>query len=138
MRNQSKSRKVRLGISIGDINGIGLEVIMKAFSDNRIFDLCTPVVYASSKYVIAYQKAIGMKNFSFNFVKPNANIISKRANLINCWDGDVPLALGKETTEGGDLIIRPAVSSIDFFYWKKVHVFTDFTREFRFSSPFRW
>ena len=41
MRNQSKSKKVRLGISVGDINGIGLEVIMKAFSDNRIFDLCT-------------------------------------------------------------------------------------------------
>ena len=47
MRNQSKPKKVRLGISVGDINGIGLEVIMKAFSDNRIFDLCTPVVYAS-------------------------------------------------------------------------------------------
>ena len=61
MRNQSKSKKVRLGISVGDINGIGLEVIMKAFSDNRIFDLCTPVVYASSKYVLAYQKETGMK-----------------------------------------------------------------------------
>ena len=58
MRNQSKPKKVRLGISVGDINGIGLEVIMKAFSDNRIFDLCTPVVYASSNYVMAYQKEI--------------------------------------------------------------------------------
>ena len=113
MRNQSKSRKVRLGISIGDINGIGLEVIMKAFSDNRIFDLCTPVVYASSKYVIAYQKAIGMKNFSFNFVKPNANIISKRANLINCWDGDVPLALGKETTEGGVYALKSLSAAVE-------------------------
>ena len=113
MRNQSKSRKVRLGISIGDINGIGLEVIMKAFSDNRIFDLSTPVVYASSKYVIAYQKAIGMKNFSFNFVKPNANIISKRANLINCWDGDVPLALGKETAEGGVYALKSLSAAVE-------------------------
>ena len=69
MKNEPNhtAKKVRLGISVGDINGIGLEVIMKAFSDSRILDLCTPVVYASSKYAMAYQKAMDMKNFSFNF-----------------------------------------------------------------------
>jgi len=113
MGNESKSKKVRLGISVGDINGIGLEVIMKAFSDNRIFDLCTPVVYASSNYAMAYQKEMGMKNFSFNFVKPNAKIISKRANLINCWEGDVKLSLGEETSEGGAYALKSLTAAVE-------------------------
>jgi len=113
MRNQSKSKKVRIGISVGDINGIGLEVIMKTFSDNRIFDLCTPVVYASSNYVMAYQKETGMKNFSFNFVKPNSKIISKRANLINCWEGDVNMTLGEETAEGGVYALKSLSAAVE-------------------------
>ena len=113
MRNQSKYKKVRLGISVGDINGIGLEVIMKTFSDNRIFDLCTPVVYASSNYVMAYQKETGMKNFSFNFVKPNSKIISKRANLINCWEEDVKLTLGEETAVGGIYALKSLSAAVN-------------------------
>lgn len=114
MRNDSKvkQRKIRLGISVGDINGIGLEVIMKAFSDSRIFDLCTPVVYASSNYAMAYQKEIGVKNFSFNFVKPNAKINPKRANLINCWDEDVELKLGVETPEGGIYALKSLEAAV--------------------------
>lgn len=113
MRNESKSRKVRVGISVGDINGIGLEVIMKAFSDNRIFDLCIPVVYASSTYAMAYQKEIGESNFSFNFVKPNAKIVSNRANLINCWEGAVKLSLGEETVEGGVYALKSLTAAVE-------------------------
>lgn len=115
MRNDShtQSRKIRLGVSVGDINGIGLEVIMKAFSDNRIFDLCTPVVYASSNYAMAYQKAMGMKNFSFNFVKPNGKINPKRANLINCWEGEVKVTLGEETADGGAYALKSLTAAVE-------------------------
>ena len=115
MRNdtQPKSRKIRLGVSVGDINGIGLEVIMKTFSDSRIFDLCTPVVYASSNYAMAYQKAMEMKNFSFNFVRPNSKINPKRANLINCWEGDVQLNLGEETAEGGEYALKSLTAAVE-------------------------
>lgn len=103
MKNEQQStlKKIRLGISVGDINGVGLEVIMKTFSDSRILDLCTPVVYASSKYAIAYQRAMDLKNFSFNFVRPSSKIASNKANLINCWTEEVPLSLGQETPEAG-------------------------------------
>ncbi|GIR13170.1 MAG: 4-hydroxythreonine-4-phosphate dehydrogenase [Cryomorphaceae bacterium] len=113
MRKQLKSKKVRLGISVGDINGIGLEVIMKAFSDNRIFDLCTAVVYASSNYVKAYQKETGMKNIRFNFVKPNSKFISNRINLINCWEEDVNLNLGEETDNGGIYALKSLYAAVD-------------------------
>lgn len=112
MKIESKSRKIRLGISVGDINGIGLEIIMKAFSDNRIFDLCTPIVYASSNYVRSYQKVLGMKNFSFNFVNAKSKILHKRANLINCWEEDVQLNLGKETEQGGVYALKSLTSVV--------------------------
>jgi 4-hydroxythreonine-4-phosphate dehydrogenase len=113
MRNEMKSKKVRLGISVGDINGIGLEVVMKAFSDSRIFDLCTPVVYASSGYAMAYQKEVGIKNFRFNFVKPDAKIASNRANLINCWDEDVKLTIGEETEDGGAYALKSLSAAVE-------------------------
>jgi 4-hydroxythreonine-4-phosphate dehydrogenase len=108
MKNEQQStlKKIRLGISVGDINGIGLEVIMKTFSDSRILDLCTPIVYASSKYAIAYQRAMDMKNFSFNFVRPSAKVVSNKANLINCWTEEVPLSLGQETQEAGKYALK--------------------------------
>lgn len=112
MRSDQKHRKVRLGISVGDVNGVGLEVIMSALSDNRIFDLCTPVVYASSKYAMAYQKEIGMKNFSFNFVKQNAKLNPKRANLITCWENEPALSLGEETEEGGTFALKSLKAAI--------------------------
>jgi 4-hydroxythreonine-4-phosphate dehydrogenase len=113
MRTEMKSKKVRLGISVGDVNGIGLEVIMKAFSDSRIFDLCTPVIYASSSYAMAYQKEVGIKNFRFNFVKSSSKIASNRANLINCWDEEVNLSIGEETSEGGAFALKSLTAAVD-------------------------
>lgn len=113
MKSELKHRKVRLGISVGDINGVGLEVIMNALSDNRIFDLCTPVVYASSKYVMAYQKEIGMKNFSFNFVKPKTKLNPKRANLINCWEDEPSLNIGEETSDGGAYALKSLKAAVE-------------------------
>ena len=115
MKNEQiqNSKKIRLGISVGDINGIGLEVIMKAFSDSRILDLCTPVVYASSKYAMAYQKAMEMKGFSFNFVRPNAKLMPKKPNLISCWTEDVDLSLGQETPEGGAYALKSLTATVE-------------------------
>jgi 4-hydroxythreonine-4-phosphate dehydrogenase len=109
----SKSKKIRLGISVGDINGIGLEVIMKAFADNRMFDFCTPIVYGSSKWVMDYQKEIGSKALSFNFIKNSTEAKSNRANLISCWDEEVTLELGKETADGGKYALKSLVAAVE-------------------------
>ena len=84
---------------------------MKAFSDNRIFDLCT-LGLCFVKLCYGISKETGMKNFSFNFVKPNSKIISNRANLINCWEEDVKLTLGKETDEGGVYALKSLTAAV--------------------------
>ena len=94
-------QKVRVGISIGDINGIGPEVIIRTLSHPQIMELCTPVIYGSAK-VIAYHKNVANLN-SFNFSsQPSAERLNyHKANVINCWEDTVNINLGKATEEGG-------------------------------------
>ena len=93
--------KIRVGITQGDFNGIGLEVIIKTCLDNRMVELCTPVVYGSSRVASYHRKALGINDFSFNIIRNTEEINKKRANIINCWEGDVRIELGQSTSEGG-------------------------------------
>lgn len=99
-----------IGITIGDMNGIGPEIILKALSDERILDIMTPVIYANSK-VIAYHKNI-VADFTQNTV--NINTIDKlqhgKINVYHCWEETVNINLSKATLEGG----KYALLSIDY------------------------
>lgn len=93
--------KVVVGISQGDINGIGYEIIIKALSDPRINDMCIPVLYGSPKVAAYHRKALNMESFSFNQAKDIKDINTKRPNIINCMDENVRVELGKSTEYGG-------------------------------------
>lgn len=95
------SDKLKIGISIGDVNGIGLEVIIKALMDNRIMDYFTPVVYGSAKVASSHRKALGIHDFSFHVINTPEQANGKRANLINCWQEEVEITLGEENETGG-------------------------------------
>ena len=92
-----KGDKIILGITQGDINGISYEVIMKALADNRIFELCTPVVYGSPKVAAYHRKALDLENFSFNTVRSVDEVLLRKANIINCIDDAARVELGKST-----------------------------------------
>jgi 4-hydroxythreonine-4-phosphate dehydrogenase len=94
-------KKIKVGISVGDINGIGMEVIIKTFNDPRMLEICTPIVYCSLKIASFYKKALGMNDFSFNRIKTAKNAIDNKPNLIECWNEDAQLTVGKSTAEGG-------------------------------------
>ena len=92
--------KPKIGITIGDINGVGPEVIIKTLSDNRILKYFTPVIYASSK-VIAYHKNIVNDNFQFFSCQSINDIRNDRINVVNVWQGSVNITLGKVSEESG-------------------------------------
>lgn len=120
MRNEKEKAeeqkdKVRVGITQGDINGIGYEVIMKAFSDNRIFDYCTPVLYGSSKVASYHRKTLNLTNFNFNPVKRADQANPRRANIINVYDAEARIDLGKSTETAGKLSLislRAAINDL--------------------------
>lgn len=95
------SEKLKIGISIGDVNGIGLEVIIKALQDNRVLEYFTPIVYGHAKVSSFHRKALGIGDFSFNIINHPGQANPKRANMINCWNEEVRITLGEQTEEGG-------------------------------------
>lgn len=97
----SYQKKLKVGISIGDINGIGVEVILKSLADSKMMDLCTPIVYGSSKVTSYHRKALGIQDFSFNIIQDAHTAHLKRPNLINCWEEDVKIELGQSTETAG-------------------------------------
>lgn len=92
--------KVKIGISSGDINGIGLEVVLKTIADEQILKFCTPVIYASTK-VVSYHKNIAGVEFPFQVIKDMTRPSFEKVNIINCWQDSVNITLGKATEEGG-------------------------------------
>ncbi|MDC0099805.1 MAG: 4-hydroxythreonine-4-phosphate dehydrogenase PdxA [Crocinitomicaceae bacterium] len=103
MENPKKVKKgpIRVGISIGDINGIGPEVIMKALNDSRMLDNCTIVIYGSSKVLNFHKKPLGLQDFNYVSIKSADEVKSRKINLINIWDEEITFELGKATESGG-------------------------------------
>jgi len=95
------SDKVKIGISIGDVNGIGLEVILKTLSENSVLDYCTPIVYGNTKVSSYHRKALGLSDFMFNVIPSADQAHPRKANMINCWEEDVKIELGTSTEIGG-------------------------------------
>jgi 4-hydroxythreonine-4-phosphate dehydrogenase len=93
--------KIIVGISQGDINGIGLEVIIKTFLDPQMLEICTPIVFGSNKTATFHRKALNVEDFSFNPIKDISEINHKRANIINIYDDEPLVELGKQTPVGG-------------------------------------
>lgn len=95
-----------IGITIGDINGIGPEVILRTFSDNRILDMCTPVIFASSKTINFYRKALGEGNFNYQNIRDFNKLNQKQVNLFNCWEEEVLINPGEINETGGKYAAR--------------------------------
>ena len=103
MSSKSKNdSKPVIGITIGDVNGIGPEVIIKALRDNRLLNYFTPVVYGSTKTLAYYRKALGADDFNYSQVKEKGQLHSKKVNVVNCWEEMVDISPGEITKEAGN------------------------------------
>jgi 4-hydroxythreonine-4-phosphate dehydrogenase len=100
-------QKIRVGITHGDINGVGYEIILKTLSDNRINEFCVPVIYGSSRTAAYYRKLIpSMENFSLNSISNASEINLKRVNIVNCVSDDLRVDPGKPTEEAAQAALQ--------------------------------
>lgn len=95
-----------IGITTGDINGIGPEIIIKALSDNRILDLCTPIVFSSNKVINYYRRIAVDHQLVFNSTKEMDKLNPKQVNVFNCWEEEVSIQPGVLTEAGGKYAVR--------------------------------
>src|SRR5450631_4208639 len=90
-----------IGITIGDVNGISIEVIIKTLMDNRVADYCTPVVYGNPKIISYWKKLMGQNDYNMHIIKSLDQMHVKKANILVCWDDDVEIRPGESTENGG-------------------------------------
>lgn len=93
--------KIKIGISHGDINGISYEVIIKTLMDQRILEICTPVIYGSPKVAAYHRKALDIENFSPTSINSSDEARGNKAYIINCVDENIRVELGKSTESAG-------------------------------------
>ena len=96
-----ESKKITVGISIGDINGIGMEIILKTFEDKRMLDFCTPVIFGSNKILSYYRKRLKSKDFKFNVITNIEKIHSKKVNFLDLWEENIDITLGVPSAISG-------------------------------------
>lgn len=95
------SGKIKVGISVGDVNGIGLEVIIKTLSESKVYDYCTPIVYGHTKVASFYRRLSNTSEFVFNVIGDASQAQHRKPNMVNCWDEDVKLEPGVINATGG-------------------------------------
>jgi 4-hydroxythreonine-4-phosphate dehydrogenase len=95
-----------IGFTTGDLNGIGIELIIKTFSDSRMLELCTPVIFASNKSINYYRRVAGENNFAFTSTKEFNKLNAKQVNIFNCWEEEVAITPGQLNEIGGKYAIR--------------------------------
>ncbi len=95
--------KIKVGITTGDVNGIGYEIIMKALSDQRMTEICTPIVYGTSKVASYHRKTISISDFNFNIIRSAEHASPKKPNMVNLLDQEIKIDLGQDTVIGGEM-----------------------------------
>ena len=108
MQNENKPV---IGLSCGDVNGIGLEIIIKTVSDSRLLEICTPVIFANNKVLNFYRKAIPEINFNFSSVKDLGRVNHKQINMFNCWEEEVAITPGILNEIGGKYAVISLVTA---------------------------
>ncbi len=102
----SESKTMKVGISCGDLNGIGLEVVLKAFEDNRMHHDITPVLYCGVKAVSHHRKALGLDDVQFHGVKSVNDIVPRKFNVVDLWEEDVAIEFGKPSGQQSKYAIQ--------------------------------
>jgi 4-hydroxythreonine-4-phosphate dehydrogenase len=107
--------KPRIGITLGDLNGIGPEVVIKALADHRLMSLMTPVVYGSTKVLSFYRKMMNLEEFNYSQVKAKGQFFPKTINVVNCWEDVIEINPGqpsRQTAKAALLCLKRAVEEM--------------------------
>ncbi|MCC6600215.1 MAG: 4-hydroxythreonine-4-phosphate dehydrogenase PdxA [Crocinitomicaceae bacterium] len=121
--SEKKHETLRVAITSGDINGIGVETILRVFSDLRMTDLLTPVIYAHPEVIRYYKKINNIEEFQYNGINTAAEAVHRKVNLINAWKEykGIPEP-GKATREAGEFSFRSLEMAVQDLASNKVDV----------------
>jgi 4-hydroxythreonine-4-phosphate dehydrogenase len=105
--------KPRIGITLGDLNGIGPEVVIKALADNRLLNVLTPVVYGSTRVLSYYRKLMELEEFNYSQIKTKGQFFSKAVNVVNCWEDVIEIIPGQPSRQAGSAALLSLKKSVE-------------------------
>lgn len=97
----NKNRKMRVGITHGDTNGIGYEVILKTLAEPHITEICTPVLYGAPRVASFYRKSLGMQPIPYQTVESAEAVTDGQINMINVLPAEIKIEPGVASPEAG-------------------------------------
>lgn len=110
----SEKGKIRVGITQGDINGIGYEIIFKTFENPEMFDICTPIVFGSPKAAAYHRKALEME-ISYNAIEKASDAQAGKLNIVNCNDDELHIELGSSSAEAGKAAFQALEKAVEAY-----------------------
>jgi len=113
--------KLIVGISLGDINGIGPEVILKTLSDSRITEFCTPVIFGSNKVLNFYRKSMPDVNLNVNITKDLQRLNPRQVNMVNLWENETPITPGEVDAIGGQYALESLKAAVQALKENRIH-----------------
>ncbi|NQZ75916.1 MAG: 4-hydroxythreonine-4-phosphate dehydrogenase PdxA [Ekhidna sp.] len=119
--SSDKKHKPIIGISIGDVNGIGPEVVIKSLEDNRILKQFTPVIYASGKVISFYRKNLNKNNFNYQQIPSIDKVVHRKVNVLNVWNEAVEINPGEENELGGKHAVLSLQTAVKELKEGKIH-----------------
>lgn len=114
--------KIVVGISQGDLNGIGLEIILKTLSEPGLSEICIPVLFSSQKTVSYFRKMLNMEEFNFNPLRDFNQIHTKKPNVFICYEEEVTIEMGKATALSGKYAKLSLEAATEALFDKKIDV----------------
>jgi len=115
-------KKLTIGITHGDLNGVGYEVIIKALNDKRILDLFTPVIYGLSKVLSYHRKMLNQTDFNYQIINDANQAIKQKINIINLNDEEVIIEHGKSTQQAGELAFNALEQAVKDIKENKIDI----------------
>ena len=117
----SDKNKIRVGITQGDINGIGYEIIFKTFENTEMFDICTPIIFGSPKAAAYHRKALEME-IPYNAIEKAADAQAGKLNIINCNNDELHIELGSSNPEAGQAAFQALEKAIEAYRTGEIDV----------------
>jgi 4-hydroxy-L-threonine phosphate dehydrogenase PdxA len=117
----NEQQKPIVGFTTGDINGIGIELLIKTLSDSRLTDFCTPVIFGNNKVLNFYRKSLPDLNLNCSNLKDLHRPFHKQVNLYNCWEEEVEIKPGELNATGGKYALLSLQTATQALLDKKIN-----------------
>ncbi len=124
MSDLTQKKRPVIGITIGDINGVGPEVIIKSLEDARIIKQFTPVIYGSAKVISFYSKALEKETFHYQQIQSIEKVYCQKVNVLNVWDEVVEIKPGQANETGGKYARLALEKATEDLKSRKIHAIT--------------